>query len=623
LGERPFDNKSLAKKMCGINGFNWKNEEMIELMNETIKHRGPDDSGQYIDEGISLGHRRLSIIDLTKAGHQPMCNEDETIWLTYNGEIYNFKEIRRVLVRKGHKFKSDTDSEIIIHAYEEYGTDCLNHFNGMFAFCIYDKKKEILFLARDRIGIKPLYYYQDRDRFIFSSEIKTILKHKIKKTINKRAMQSYFTYRFVYGEETIFNNIRRLLSSHYMIFDLKTKNSIIMKYWEIQESISKENEKNKLLLFLIDSIEKRLVSDVPVGVYLSGGVDSSAIVAIMSKFKTKIKTFSVGFKDGESELEEARKIAKMFGTEHKEIIINDDLIEILPELMWYFDEPFADPAALPMYELSKEASKDVKVVLTGDGGDELYAGYDQYKFLKLRDDMKCLPKFIRKILAVTVKNIPRSIINRFYKYGSENGTKLIERFSKFISTDDDTKAYDEVMGIFDEDELRELTGEIKHNQWRFDDRFHPLHSFNKILQHDIKNLLPEGYLMKTDRTTMAFGIEARVPLLDHRLVEHSFRISPKDKMGKKVFKKALRGVLPNEVLNRKKQSFHLPIDKWIEKKKEKYQSYLEKGEAVKDKLIKKSCIKKIFKDFNNAKLFYARQIWSLLCFEAWYKGVMK
>ncbi|MFH1439615.1 MAG: asparagine synthase (glutamine-hydrolyzing), partial [Candidatus Woesearchaeota archaeon] len=362
--------------MCGICGFNSENKELIRKMAAVIKYRGPDQSGFYLDANISLGHRRLSIIDLSKKGKQPMFNEDGSICIVYNGEVYNFKELRGDLERKGHKFYSNTDTEVIIHAYEEYGKKCVEYFNGMFAFAIYDSIKKEIFISRDRIGIKPLYYYIKDNKFAFASEIKSILEDKqIKRDVNLDALNKFITFRYIPEGETIFKNIYRLLSGHCISYDLKKNKIRIQKYWDLDisnKNILNKSEyyfKKRIRELLKDSVRKRLISDVPLGVYLSGGLDSSSVLAMMRDLNhnDKIKTFSVGFEHDVigNELKYAKKVSEYFKTDHKEFLIKSDVIKLLPKIIQHLDEPMSDPATIPNYVLSENAKKDVTVVLTG------------------------------------------------------------------------------------------------------------------------------------------------------------------------------------------------------------------------------------------------------------------
>jgi len=420
--------------MCGINGFNFKDQKLIEKMNEKIKHRGPDGHGIYLDNNFSLGHRRLSIIDLSEKGKQPMFNEDKSLCLIFNGEIYNFKELKEKL--KNHKFFSNTDSEVILHLYEEYKEDCLKYLNGIFSFAIYDIKNKELFLARDRIGVKPLYYYYDSGKLIFSSEIKAILEHDIKREIDLEAMNHYFRLMYVPAPLTMFKNIFKLKPGHYLKFKDKIE---IKKYWDIKDFKKIKDKKEiikKIQELIKQSVKGQLISDKPVGLFLSGGIDSTSVLGIAKEFKKDLKTFSVGFDINDpnrkfnADLDLARKTSKYYGTEHYELLINSkDVLENLEKVIYHMDEPIAEPTQIATYLLSKLAKKHVDVVLGGDGGDELFGGYKRYyyaylfrffPFLKSKLHTKLMfqdEKEVRRILKNTKNTTKKFFRKNYLKHG--------------------------------------------------------------------------------------------------------------------------------------------------------------------------------------------------------------
>ena len=620
--------------MCGICGFNFEDKQLLKSMADEIRHRGPNAYGCHIDENLSLGSRRLSIIDLSKAGNQPMYNEDETVAVVYNGEIFNFKELRKELLKKGHKFKSNTDTEVIVHAYEEYGIGCLNLFNGFWGLALYDAGKRLLFLARDRLGLKPLYYYHHKDKLVFGSEIKSILLYReIKRKINLDALNYFLTYRYIPSEDTIFEGIKRLKPGHYAVYDPRNKSLKISKYWDIKIEINKQSEKSaidSITKIMRDSVERRLISDVPLGVYLSGGIDSSSIVAFMKEFTDEISTYSLAFEHDEigNELGYAKKISELFATRHKEIAIKSDIIKELPKIVWHLDEPLADPAAVPVYFLSKEAKKTVTVVLTGDGADELFAGYDQYKFMLWGSKAGFLPGFVKKnLLTKTVKMIPKKMLDKIYRYSSATGAKMFERLGNFMENinGNRAKAYIEVVGVFNDEEEKKLLkfrpnnhhNEINH------EFFSNKHDFlTQLTYFDAKRYLPEDLLMKPDKMCMAFSIEARVPYLDYRMVEYSFAMPSSLKLRngttKYILKKALGKYLPKETIYRKKQPFQMPLDSWMSKDlKQVFRSLLE--ERINKKLFNRNFIKKIFENYDSSRLYYGRQLWSLGIFNVWHK----
>ncbi|MDB4349694.1 asparagine synthase (glutamine-hydrolyzing), partial [Omnitrophica bacterium] len=398
--------------MCGIAGIasfsdNHVGEDQIGRMTGVLKHRGPDDEGFYISRlqdpasrlRVNLGHRRLSIIDI-EGGHQPMTNEDKTIWIVYGGEVYNFPELREWLTAKGHRFTTKSDTEVIIHLYEEKGVDCLNDLRGMFAFCIWDIKKQSLFLARDRVGQKPLFYFCQDGVFLFGSEIKAILEHDaLKRELDTKSLDGYFTYGYIPAPRTMFKGIRQLMPAHYLVHD--GKDIKIKRYWRLsygnKTPLSLPECEEKLYGLLTEATRMRLISDVPLGALLSGGVDSSCIVALMSGLSKNVKTFSIGFENEKfDELKHAKLISERFGTEHQEFIVRPNAVEILPKLAWYYDQPFGDSSCIPMYYISRETRNHVTVALTGDGGDESFAGYRKYIGTKLLDRNKWWTRYVPK-----------------------------------------------------------------------------------------------------------------------------------------------------------------------------------------------------------------------------------
>ena len=621
--------------MCGITGFNWDDKELVKRMCNSISHRGPDGEGFYNDERVSLGHRRLSIIDLSENGKQPMCNEDETVWIIFNGEIYNYSEIKSELEKKGHRFKSKTDTETIIHAYEEYGEECLHLFNGDFAFAIYDKNKKTIFLARDRLGIKPLYYFAEENKFIFASEIKAILQSpQVSKKVNLEALNKFVSYRYNFGEGTMLENIFKILPGTYLIYNLKDNFITKKVFWSSNFSdngIINESEEyfaKKTRELFKDCVQKRLMSDVPLGVYLSGGIDSSSVVAMMSQIvKEPIKTFSVGFGFGEEtdELNYAKKVSEKFGTEHKEFTVTSDLVNLLPKIIWHCDEPLADPALIPVYLLSEQAKKHVSVVLTGDGSDEIFAGYEQNKILTLARKTRFVP-FRKQMASVFLKSIPTKFFDKFFKYSSALGEEGEKRALKLLQNiSNPAKAYEEIVSIFDEDERKEVLLPDKQTCFSLSKYFTGKNNLvNEILQFELKNQLSDNMLLKADKMTMASGVESRVPFLDHRLVELSFRMPVKYKLkglqDKYILKKAMNGTIPNEIINRKKQRFYVPIDLWMLKElKPMLDEELSQQNIERQGYFNYEYIAKVKEGFENSRLFYARQLWNILTFQLWHK----
>lgn len=517
--------------MCGICGFNWDDKDLVVKMADAIVYRGPDDSGYYNDKGISFGHRRLSIIDISAAGHQPMCNEDGSIWIVFNGEIYNYIEIKPGLMNK-HSFNSKTDTEVLIHGYEEWGIEgLLPRLNGMFAFAIWDSRKQVLILARDRIGKKPLYYHINGDRILFASELKSMLQYQdIKKKADLFSLNSLLSYRFIVSSRTIVKGIKKLLPGHYLVF--QEKKAIIHKYWDLHWVDSQPKGElyytKRFSELFKAAVERRLVADVPLGAYLSGGLDSSAVVAMNANLrKDPVKTFTVGFNDGTDEFKHARVVADHFNCDHHEIVINyDDMTREFKKIIWFMDEPSTDMTNFPMYFLSRESKKHVTVINTGEGADELFAGYPYYQ-----------------IGSSWIKHVPNKI----------KGMVMSWYYSPFKRKDIDS-----------------LLG--KHSNYYPLLRYYlqapvPAAFLNRLLFFDIKNELPNWQLHRVDRMTMAFGQEARAPFLDQKLLEFSTTVPTALKLnglnGKYLVKQAMKGILPECIISRKKQGFTTPYFKWL------------------------------------------------------------
>jgi len=614
--------------MCSINGFNFQDRELIQKMVEITKHRGPDQEGFYLDESISLGHSRLSIIDLSKRGRQPIWNEDHSMCIICNGEIYNFKELRKELEKRGHRFFSNSDTEVILHLYEEKGERCLKDLNGIFSFAIYDKNKQKLFLARDRIGVKPLYYYFDSKKFIFSSEIKAILVHPIKRELDQKAFLFHFRLCFTPAPFTLFKGIYKLQPAHYLI--LKNKKIEIKKYWDIydvKEIKSPREAIEKIKNLVKDSLRHQIISDRPIGIFLSGGIDSSSVLGVASELLPgPIKTYSVGF-DINIEQEKynrdyflARQTSKHYHTDHHELLISDiDARENLEKVIWHMEEPVPNPIQIATFLLARFAKKEVAVVLGGDGGDELFGGYPRYYYSKLIDKYQTLPYFLRK-------NILPYFLEKILKKNN-----LKEKFETLPGV----PRYLLHMGQKDEILSRVLNQEIakdlsrKYTEKFLKDHYPEIKFKDKtkyLMYLDITTWLPDESLLRSDKMTMSFGLEERVPLLDHRLVEFAFRIPTKYKVrGKKknkwIFRQAMKEYLPSHLLKKEKRGWLSPASKWLRRglKDFAYQvlspSYLPSTQ----KYFNFSQIKKILDNHISKREYNLDIIWSLLTFQIWYK----
>ncbi len=626
--------------MCGICGFNWDDKGLITKMAASIAHRGPDQNGFLVDKRVSIANQRLSIIDLSEKGRQPISNEDGTVHIVYNGELYNYLDIKKRLQK--HRFISDTDTEVILHAYEEYGYECVKMFNGDFAFAIYDSRKKVLFLARDHVGVKPLYYYHDGRRFIFASELKAILEcPDVKRVVNPATLSFALTFRFIPWDDSIITGIKKLSPGHFLVFDLSKNQLFIRQYWDVgisEKDLVHEPESffvQKIREIFLDSISRRLMSDVPLGVYLSGGIDSSSVLAAMSALKKPgggpVKTFSIGFGYGEytDELRHSRRLSEDFATDHHEFIVKpSDAIAELPKIVWHNDEPISDTAHIPFYFLAKNAKKYVTVVLTGEGGDELFAGYEHYKFMQLLSGIRkfgWLGSFAPK---AALKLSPGFLLDRFFKYSSALGQEARVRALKALGSPTDAQRYLEIVSIFDEEEKKSLLQPgvlegAKPVLQRLSPYFSEGNRLNQLLKLEFKTQLPESYLMKGDKMNMAFGVEGRVPILDYRLVELAFSMHPALKLKlfkeKYIFKKAMRGLVPDHILVRKKQRFYVPIDLWMKELRPVYEGLLSKQIIERQGYFKYSHIRKIFDNYGKSKLFYSRQFWTLLTFQIWHR----
>jgi asparagine synthase (glutamine-hydrolysing) len=588
--------------MCGINGiWNFKdkvNRDEFVSLRDLMKHRGPDGAGLYINQtgNIALGHRRLSLIDLSEAGSQPMSNEDKTVWITVNGEIYNYRKLRLELISKGHVFSSTGDSEIIIHGYEEWGTGILDKLKGMFAFCIYDKKKGIFFIARDRFGIKPLYYYHQNDVFLFASELKSIVGyHEFKKEVDPVSICNYLTYRYVPSPNSIWKNVNKLPPAHYMILR-EDQSYEITEYWKLEAKNEHRTEQyliEKTDDLLRGSIKGHLESDVQIGSFLSGGYDSSAIVYYMSLMNYPTKTFSIGFDNWDmSEHNFAGIVSEKYHTEQSVEILDKSSLDVIDNLVNFYDEPIADISIVPTFFVSKLASSKVKAVLSGEGSDEIFAGYTWHQYFETKS------YFLDKINPL-IKNM----------HGIKNYSVL-----------DYANAM--AMGLFDKINLEGIIGadykpNIPENPfWFYKQHFKPEIGSIKSFQYlDVKTFMGELVLTKIDRASMANSLEVRVPFLDHELVEFLFSLPEKDYAKKNVQKfllyENIKKSMPKEILNRKKQGFVGPDSYYMNI--EWYRENLKNSQIVSSGLINGDKLNELIRNNDHWRL------WKLLILEKWYR----
>ncbi len=625
--------------MCGITGFiektrNASQEEreiLLDKMCKIITHRGPDEQGTNVEGRAALGMRRLSIIDLS-GGQQPIYSQDGSKFIVFNGEIYNYRELKKELESLGYKFKTNSDTETIIHAYDEFGVDCLEKLRGMFAFAIWDKSDESLFIARDRVGKKPLFYsLLPNGNFVFGSGLKSLLTHgEMSKDINYSALDAYLTFGYVPEEFCIFKGVEKLQPGHFLIFKdgkIKTEQFWNFKYEEISKVKSEEEYAKELREKIKDAVKVRLISEVPLGAFLSGGVDSSAIVGMMSQILDKpVKTFSIGFnEDTFSELKYARITAKHFKTEHHEFVVTPDLVEIIEDLVWHFDEPFSDPSSMPTYMVSKMARDYVTVVLSGDGGDELFAGYTRYLIDKKRSGLGNLPKAIRKGLMQPISEaLPHNTRGKNFLYNTSLDS--IDRYIDSVSQFGKLKKSSLYAGKFKAKLNGNQNAETVYQQ--IANSISTGNPIDNLLYLDSKTYLPSDILTKVDRMTMATSLEARVPLLDQDLIDYVTQKIPtalklKGDVTKYIFKKSLEGLVPKEILYREKQGFGVPIGEWINSQlKEKIHDTLIEKRTLERGYFEPKYIKLLLDEHSTGRRDHSHPLWVLWMLELWHRRFM-
>jgi asparagine synthase (glutamine-hydrolysing) len=557
--------------MCGIAGIVRMDgrpvlEGEIRSMCGAMAHRGPDEEGVYLGEGAGLGMRRLSIIDLEN-GQQPVSNEDGTVWVVFNGEIYNYRELRGLLTRRGHVFRTASDTETIVHLYEDFGPKAVGYLSGMFAFAVWDERRRQLLLARDRLGIKPLYYAEINGDLVFASELKPILQlPDVSRRLSWEGMSHLFTFLATAPSHSIVDGVRKLEPARIAVA-APGRGLRIERYWDVvfapDEQAPEQELIERLRLLLTAAVARHQISDVPVGAFLSGGIDSSAVVAAMARLSPdRVKTFSIGFvENGYDELAYAHRVSKTFHTDHHELILKPDAVQVIEDLAWYLDEPFGDTSAIATYIVSKLAAEHVKVVLTGDGGDELFAGYDKYLVEQRERTYDRVPSVIRKMMAAVGHVMPEGMPGR--------------RFLRHLALDG-SRRYLHASTVFHEDEIRKLfQGEALEELSACEPWAESLSHLRKegcdwisAAQYcDLNNYLPLDVLTKVDRMTMAHSVEARPPLLDHHIVEFAAKVPTHLRLHggttKYLFKQAMRGILPDEIIDRPKHGFAVPLATWF------------------------------------------------------------
>jgi asparagine synthase (glutamine-hydrolysing) len=609
--------------MCGFVGFcgtnqSIDNESVITNMMNTIIHRGPDSGEFYTDEKVTLGFRRLKIIDLSEEANQPMYNEDGSIILVFNGEIYNFQELREDLISKGHIFKSNTDSEVIIHSYEEYGVELLNNVRGMFAFCIWDKKNDEMFLARDFFGIKPLYYSQNTNdnTFIFGSEIKSFLEHpSFNKELNKDSLRAYLTFQYSSLDETFFKGVYKLKPGHYLIY--KNGKTTINSYWDAKFNVEEESLESyieKIKSTFRESVKYHKISDVKVGAFLSGGIDSSYVTTVMMPNNT----FSVGFSDYEEMFDEtnlAEELSGILGIDnHKKLISADECFDLLPKIQYHMDEPQSNPSAVPLFFLAELASKHVTVTLSGEGADEMFAGYLWYQKSKNLLLYEKIPFSLRRMVSNISKNLPKNKVTNFLIKG---GQTIEEKFIGEAIVFKEAEAMEVLKDDYRKGpSVSSITKKVYDEIPNADDT-------TKMQYLDMNLWLPGDILLKADKMSMAHSLELRVPFLDKEVMELAKKIPSKYRVNledtKYVLRRAANEVLPDEWANRKKLGFPVPIRHWL--KDEKYYNMVKKEfeSDIASEFFHKDVLLRYLDEHYENKANRGRYIWTVYVFLVWYK----
>lgn len=623
--------------MCGIAGmFATKASAPAEIsagmsrMVQTIEHRGPDDQGIWIGSGIALGHARLSIIDLTAAGHQPMSNDDGSVQIVFNGEIYNFTELRAELVQRGYHFHSHTDTEVILNGYHCWREQIFQRLRGMFACALWDQHSQKLVLARDRVGKKPLFYAWHGDVFLFGSEIKSILAWPgFKPEPDYEAIHHYLTLQYIPAPWSAFKGIKKLAQASYMVLSRDGKLDT-QKYWALPEPLHARHRplaelKEELVTLLDETVRMRMIADVPLGAFLSGGVDSSAIVAMMARHSSgRVKTFCIGFDEaGYDERAYARMVAERYDTDHHEMVVRPNAVAVLPLLAWHYNEPFADPSAIPTYYVAQIARQHVTVALNGDGGDESFLGYSRYAQCLQTEWISRLPRPLRKLASRIVQSIPPDmdryrvlrVARRWLSYLSENDSRRYAPSMAYFYEHDKVAGYDRHLQPFLGDSSLDL----------LEPYFQKSKSYvGGAAWADIHTYLPDDLLVKVDIASMAHGLEARSPLLDHKLMEWAARIPSAQKIDggvtKAILKSAMEPFLPNEILYRPKMGFGVPIDEWFkgELKEFAYDTLLS-AQACQRGLITSTYVRTMLDEHCGGIRLHHTRLWALLMLELWFQ----
>ena len=622
--------------MCGIAGKLYFDathdvrEVDLRRMTDALAHRGPDGEGVWLGGNVGLGHRRLAIIDLREVAGQPMSNEDGSVWIVFNGEIYNFKELRRDLEAKGHLFRTDSDTEAIVHAYEEYGRSCLERLHGMFAFAVWDARAQRLFLARDRVGKKPIFYLADGERFVFASEIKGILAtdEGMGITPDPAAIDHFLALQYIPAPLTAFRGIRKLPAGHWL--EVHGGRVQVGRYWKLRyvpkRHLSFDEAVAELRWRLAEAVRCRLMSDVPLGAFLSGGIDSSAVVAYMAQAMDRpVRTFSVGFEDAAfDERPFARQMAARYGTDHTELVVSAPVVDILPRLIWHYDEPFGDSSAVPSYAIAQLTRRHVTVVLNGDGGDESFAGYDRYVVNRRARRGDIVPLEMRRGAAAALGWLPpgwhrRQPFRKLKTVADAMAQPPERRYARWIGHLDPsersalyTPGFREAVGTCDpEGMFEQVFGESDAEDWT-----------DATLDADVNLYLADDLLVKMDRATMAHSLEGRSPLLDHTLMEFvaalpaKFKLHGSDK--KRILRAALRGIVPDAILDRPKMGFGVPIDRWFRHElREMAHDLLLSPRTLQRGYFRPAVLRRLLTEHDTGHANHGEDLWDLLVLELW------
>jgi len=627
--------------MCGIAGIVSETggslESQLAPMIDAQAHRGPDAWGVWSDERCALGHRRLSIIDLSEAGRQPMANADGAVLITFNGEIYNFQQLRHELESLGHNFRTRTDTEAIIYAYEQWGVDCLAKLRGMFAFGIWDRRRRRLFLARDRVGKKPLFYAQFGDRFLFASELQGILADKdVPREVDPRAIDAYLGYGYVPAPHTAFKGIYKLPPAHYLTLDLKQTgfDKRVERYWSLgyepKLRIVEDDACEALREKMTEAVRLRMISDVPLGAFLSGGIDSSIVVGLMAKLSgAKVKTFSIGFKEAAyNETEHARRIAERWGADHHEFIVEPDALSILPKLVRHYGEPYADSSAIPTFYVAQMTRQHVTVALNGDGGDESFAGYERYLANHLAERMRSVPgvalaaRALGRVIPDSIN--PKSRVRQARRFLAVASRPMAERYPRWLKMfQDEAKPR-----LYSHEFSSLLNGHAGGRDDGLPASDLPPDPVDAAMAIDVAAYLPYDLLVKVDITTMANSLEARSPFLDHEVMEFAARLPVEIKFRgrrlKHLLKRAFSDLLPPENVNRRKMGFGVPVGQWFRGPlRELLQEALLSQQSLRRGYFREPEVRRLVVEHLERRADHSFQLWNLLMLELWHREFLE